>query len=78
MFCTVKVSSKIFDKTISTTLRELTVARVCFCEMMAIKIRRSQNLFWGMQCPNKLLRSFLLQMKDYYVLRILSIRCLEY
>ena len=32
-----------FDK-ISATLMELTVARVCFCKMMAIKIRRSRNL----------------------------------
>ena len=37
-------SFQTFDKIISTTLRELTVARVCCCEMMAIKIRRSQNL----------------------------------
>ena len=59
-------------------LRELTVARVCFCEMMAIKIRRSWNLFWRMRCPNKILRSLLLWMKDYYILRILSIRWLEY
>ena len=31
-----------------------------------------------MRCPNKLLRSFLLPMKDYYILRVYSIRCLEY
>ena len=37
-------SFQIFDKIISTILRELMVARVCFCEMMAIKIRRSRNL----------------------------------
>ena len=29
-------------------MRELTVGRFCFCEMMTIKIRRSQNLFWRM------------------------------
>ena len=46
--------------------------------MMAIKIRRSRDLFWNMQCPNKLMQSLLLRMKDYYILRILNICCLEY
>ena len=45
---------------------------------MAIKIRRARNLFWRMRCPNKLLRSLLLRMKDYYILIIFSIRRLEY
>ena len=31
-----------------------------------------------MQCPNKLLRSLLLRMKDYYILRIFIIHHLEY
>ena len=35
---------QIFKKIVSTTWRQLTVARVCFCEIMAIKIRRSRNL----------------------------------
>ena len=37
-------SFQIFDKIISTTFKELTVARMYFCEMMAIEIRRSRNL----------------------------------
>ena len=52
-------SFHMFDKVISTTFRELTVARICFNEMMAIKIRRSQNLFWQMQFPSKLLQNLL-------------------
>ena len=59
-------------------MKELIVARVCFCEMMAIKIRGAGNLFWRMQCPNKLLGSLLLRMKYYFMLRIFIIHRLEY
>ena len=77
----VREHSKVFKfltKQFSTILRELTVASVCFFEIMAIKIKRSRNLFWRMRYPNKLLRSLLLRMKDYYILRIWSIRWSEY
>ena len=37
-------SFQIFDKIISATLRELTVARFWFCEVMVNEIRKSRNL----------------------------------
>ena len=34
---------------VSTTLSQLTVAKICFYEMIVTERRGSQNLFWQMQ-----------------------------